>query len=144
MANFLNQFGLQKHGEAFRKISTLWPYINNESARDFDNGSHESKIASSLASSLNNKSAKFAYYSFNPRTIPEVPQTGHSNGVNLLFSDKPLSNEFMDKWEINRAVHSDDTKAPAEPAPSAPKPEAAKSTKPPMANQPIINQVICI
>ena len=98
MGDYLNEFGLSKHGEALISTSHVWQYANNPGTMEFDNESPESISAQSVVKRLGG-APKHAYYTFNKRAIPGVAQTEY-NGHELVFTSEPLSQEKMNQWEI--------------------------------------------
>ena len=127
LANYLKQFGLSKHGDAMTQVALVSDYITPGS-RWLDDDSTDSIDGAKIEANLDGKPGKYAYYSFNARTIPGVAQTGHRDAANVIFSDKPLSNEFMETWEIHPAIHRTDAKTDEPEPKAAPEPEK-KSNK---------------
>ena len=127
LANYLKQFGLSKHGDAMTQVALVSDYITPGS-RWLDDDSTDSIDGAKIEANLDGKPGKYAYYSFNARTIPGVAQTGHRDAANVIFSDKPLSNEFMETWEIHPAIHRTDAKTD-EPEPKAASEPEKKSNK---------------
>ena len=124
LANYLKQFGLSKHGDAMTQVALVSDYITPGS-RWLDDDSTDSIDGAKIEANLDGKPGKYAYYSFNARTIPGVAQTGHRDAANVIFSDKPLSNEFMETWEIHPAIHRTDAKTDEPEPKAAPEPAAA-------------------
>lgn len=110
LSNFLSEFGLDRHAAAIRTVRSIMDYADEDSRElalmgdDDDPDAIDARFAEK-ATKDNPNGLKFAYYSFNARTVPGVSQTGPRNGANVVFSDKPLSSEFMSEWELNPAVH---------------------------------------
>jgi hypothetical protein len=106
LSDYLEQFGAGRHAGAIKQIAHVRDYLTDGgSLRDFDSTSPESLDGAKIAAHLDGKEPKYAYYSFNARFIPKVAQTGHRDGTNVVFSDTPLSDEFMSQWELNPAIH---------------------------------------
>ena len=130
LANYLKQFGLSKHGDAMTQVALVSDYITPGS-RWLDDDSTDSIDGAKIEANLDGKPGKYAYYSFNARTIPGVAQTGHRDAANVIFSDKPLSNEFMETWEIHPAIHRTDAKADEPEPKAAPEPAVAPAAPAP-------------
>lgn len=104
VADYLDQFGAGRQAGAFRQVAGVWDYVNNEDARAFDSDSDDGRDAERIVSRLAGPPVG-AYYTFNAREIPGVPQTEPRNGMKVIVTDKPLTEEFMRQWEISPAVH---------------------------------------
>jgi hypothetical protein len=105
LANYLKQFGVSRHAAAVSRVRDVMGYIDAD-ARMLDSDSPEALDGERIDGNLDGQPPKYAYYAFNAREIPSVAQTEHRDGVKVIFSPVPLTDEFMGQWEILPAIHT--------------------------------------
>ncbi len=104
MSAFLKEFGAERQAKAVSQVAATFRAIQDPE-NPFMEGEPETPDAKRIASQLDGKPAKYLYYSGNGREIPSVAQSESRDGIKVIASPTPLSDDFLKQWEINPVVH---------------------------------------
>lgn len=105
LSAFLGEFGAERQAKAVSHVNQVFRAMQDPD-NPFMESEPETADAKRVLAALDGKPAKFLYYSGNARTIPDVAQSESRDGIVTIASAEPLSDEFMQQWEIKPVVHS--------------------------------------
>ena len=74
LSNFYEEFGLPRMADAVLGVAFILDYTGNKEAREFSDQEPDAIAAGHILNALGGKQPKYAYFSFNKRTIPGVAQ----------------------------------------------------------------------